>query len=70
MIGGPSRGTGRGRTDWGAVFGRVPKQFSASHVRQVRGLKEKLNSEIAHAIARWTEKGLVKRKARGLYERA
>lgn len=63
-------GVGRGRVNWRAVLGQLPKQFKASHVRQVRGLKAKRPSEIFAAVTRWMDAGLVKRKARGLYERS
>ncbi len=67
--GGGGGGGGR-RINWRAVLGQLPKQFKASHIRQVRGLKDKRPSEIFAAVTRWIEAGLVKRKARGLYERA
>jgi hypothetical protein len=58
-----------GRVNWQAVLERLPRQFRASQVRTVRGLKNKRPSEIFAAITRWTEAGSVKRKERGLYER-
>jgi len=61
---------GGGRIDWSAVLNQLPKQFQASHIRAVRGLKNKRPSEIFAAITRWIEAGTVKRKARGAYERA
>jgi len=51
------------------VLNQLPKQFQASHIRAVRGLKNKRPSEIFAAITRWIEAGTVKRKARGAYER-
>ena len=60
---------GGGRINWRNVLTQVPKQFKASHVRAVRGLKGKRVSEIFGAITRWIDAGAVKRKARGLYER-
>lgn len=65
-----SEGGGSKRTNWGAALGQLPKQFKASNIRQIRGLKDKRPSEIFAAITRWIEAGSVKRKARGLYERA
>ena len=62
-------GKGAGRVNWQAVLERLPRQFRASQVRTVRGLKNKRPSEIFAAITRWTEAGSVKRKERGLYER-
>jgi hypothetical protein len=62
-------GRKRGRIDWSSVLQRVPKQFKASHVRGVRGLKDKRSSEIFAAITRWIDAGAVKRRARGVYER-
>jgi hypothetical protein len=59
----------QGRINWRAVLGRLPRQFKASDVRSVRGLRSKRPSEIFAAITRWIEAGLVKRRARGLYER-
>ena len=61
---------GGGRINWRNVLEQLPKQFKASNVRQVRGLKDKRPSEIFAAITRWIEAGLVKRKTRGLYEKA
>ncbi len=63
-------GGGGGRVNWRAVLEQLPKQFKASDVRGVRGLKDKRPSEIFAAVTRWIEAGTVKRKARGLYERA
>lgn len=60
---------GGGRIDWSTVLNQLPKQFKASHIRAVRGLKNKRPSEIFAAITRWIEAGTVKRKARGAYER-
>jgi hypothetical protein len=62
-------GGGGGRINWREVLEQLPKQFKASNVRQVRGLKDKRPSEIFAAITRWIEAGLVKRKNRGLYEK-
>jgi hypothetical protein len=63
-------GGGGGRINWRSVLAQLPKQFKASNVRQVRGLKDKRPSEIFAAITRWIEAGLAKRKTRGLYEKA
>jgi len=57
------------RIDWRAVLSKLPKQFTASDVRKVRGLAEKKASEIFAAITRWINTELVKRKDRGVYER-
>ena len=57
------------RINWGTVLEQLPKQFKASQIRTVRGLKSKQSSEIFAAITRWMEAGSVKRKERGLYER-
>ncbi|MGH7915853.1 MAG: hypothetical protein ACREQE_00170 [Candidatus Binataceae bacterium] len=63
-------GAGRGgRIDWRAVLNQLPKQFNASNIRSVRGLKAKRPSEIFAAITRWIDAGMVKRKSRGVYER-
>jgi hypothetical protein len=64
---GPSRG---GRINWRMVLEQLPKQFKAADVRGVRGLTDKRPSEIFAAVTRWINTGVVKRKARGLYERA
>ncbi|HUN59909.1 MAG TPA: hypothetical protein VMU41_17510 [Candidatus Binataceae bacterium] len=61
--------SGSGRINWREVLDQVPKQFSASDVRSIRGLKGKRSSEIFAAITRWIEAGSVKRKSRGVYER-
>ncbi len=63
-------GGGGGRINWRSVLAQLPKQFKASNVRQIRGLKDKRPSEIFAAITRWIEAGLAKRKTRGVYERA
>jgi hypothetical protein len=60
---------GGGRVNWRTVLTQVPKQFKASDVRDVRGLKNKRPSEIFAAITRWIDGGMAKRKARGVYER-
>jgi len=57
------------RINWGKVLEELPKQFKASQVRTVRGLKNKRSSEIFAAITRWMEAGTVKRRERGLYQR-
>lgn len=62
-------GTGSRRIDWSDVLARLPKQFRASEVRKVRGLKDKRSSDLSNAIGRWIEAGTVKRKDRGVYER-
>ncbi len=78
LIGGPAAAAGPreaggamrgGRINWRAVLDQMPKQFKASDVRAVRGLKAKRPSEIFAAITRWINSGVVKRKTRGLYER-
>lgn len=61
---------GRGRINWRTVLTQLPKQFRASDVRKVRGLKQKRPSEIFAAITRWIEGGLARRRARGVYERS
>lgn len=69
----PARGGGGGsgkRVNWRTVLGQLPKQFKAADIRDVRGLKDKRPSEIFAAITRWIDAGLVKRKARGVYERS
>ena len=67
----PGGGGGNGaRIDWRKVLLQLPKQFNASNVRQVRGLKDKRPSEIFAAITRWIDAGLAKRKTRGLYAKA
>ncbi len=63
------RGVGGGRINWRNVLAQVPRQFKASQVRAVRGLKSKRPSEIFAAITRWIDAGFVKRKSRGLYEK-
>lgn len=68
---GTERGSGsmRGRVNWRSVLSSLPKQFKASDVRNVRGLKQKRPSEIFAAITRWIEAGSAKRRSRGVYER-
>jgi hypothetical protein len=62
------RGT-RSRINWGEVLNKLPKQFKASDIRAVRGLRDKRSSEIFAAITRWIDGGAVKRRDRGMYER-
>jgi len=65
-------GAGRGsrtRINWGDVLTKLPKQFKASDIRAVRGLRDKRSSEIFAAITRWIDGGAVKRRDRGMYER-
>jgi hypothetical protein len=62
---GPAR-----RVDWSAILQDLPKQFKAADIRTVNAVKSKRPSEIFAAITRWIEAGSVKRKARGVYERA
>jgi hypothetical protein len=64
-----ARGSRGGRVNWRTVLEQLPKQFKAAHIRDIRGIKGKRPSEIFAAITRWIEAGIVKRKARGLYER-
>jgi hypothetical protein len=64
-----ARTTGE-RINWRVVLEQLPKQFKATDIRQIRGLRDKQSSEIFAAVTRWIEGGMVKRKARGLYERA
>ena len=66
----PGGGGGRGRINWREVLKQMPKQFKASDVRRVRGLRSKRPSEIFAAITRWIDAGLAKRKKRGMYERS
>jgi hypothetical protein len=57
-----------GRINWRTVLEQLPKQFKASDVRSIRGLKDKRPSEIFAAVTRWIEAGSLKRKTRGVYE--
>jgi hypothetical protein len=59
----------RSRINWGDVLSKLPKQFKASDIRSVRGLRDKRSSEVFAAITRWIEAGAVKRRDRGMYER-
>jgi len=65
-----TRAVSAGRINWREVLKQMPKQFKASDVRKVRGLKSKRPSEIFAAITRWIDAGLAKRKTRGIYERS
>jgi len=65
---GPAK-VGSGRINWRVVLEQLPKQFKASDVRSIRGLKNKRPSEVFAAITRWMEAGVVKRRQRGTYER-
>ena len=67
-MGGSRRGA-RARINWGDVLGKLPKQFKASDIRGVRGLRDKRSSEIFAAITRRIDGGAVKRRDRGTYER-
>ena len=57
------------RISWAAVLEQLPREFKASNLRQVRGLKDKRSSELFAAITRWIQAGSVKKKARGAYVR-
>jgi hypothetical protein len=59
-----------GRINWRTVLEQLPKQFKASDVHGIRGMKDKRPSEIFAAVTRWIDAGMVKRKDRGLYERS
>jgi hypothetical protein len=59
-----------GRVDWSGIVEQLPKQFKAADVRGIRAVVGKRSSEIFAAITRWVEGGSVKRKSRGVYERA
>src|SRR5260370_14508367 len=56
-------GSMRGRVNWRSVLSSLPKQFKASDVRNVRGLKQKRPSEIFAAITRWIDAGTAKRSS-------
>ena len=66
---GTGRRGARTRINWGDVLNKLPKQFKASDIRAVRGLRDKRSSEIFAAITRWIDGGAVKRRDRGMYER-
>jgi hypothetical protein len=66
---GTGRRGARARINWGDVLSKLPKQFKASDIRAVRGLRDKRSSEIFAAITRWIDGGMVKRRDRGMYER-
>jgi hypothetical protein len=66
---GAGRRGARSRINWGEVLTKLPKQFRASDIRAVRGLRDKRSSEIFAAITRWIDGGAVKRRDRGMYER-
>ena len=57
------------RINWGSVLAKLPRQFKAADIRNVRAVKDKRSSELFAAITRWMEAGTVKRKDRGRYER-
>lgn len=65
-----SRPSRTSRINWTNVLEQMPPQFKAGDVRKVRGVQEKRPSEIFAAITRWIAGGNVKRKKRGLYEKA
>ena len=58
------------RINWTKVLEQVPAQFKAGDIRKIRGVQKKRPSEIFAAITRWIDSGSVKRKQRGVYERA
>lgn len=62
--------SGGRRVDWSTILQQLPKQFKAADIRTVNAVKSKRPSEIFAAITRWIEAGTVKRKTRGVYERA
>jgi hypothetical protein len=66
---GTGRRGARARINWSDVLDKLPKQFKASDIRAIRGLRDKRSSEIFAAITRWIDGGAVKRRDRGMYER-
>ena len=60
---------GSGRVNWRQVLVKLPKEFRTSDLGKVGALKYKRSSELYAGISRWTNAGLVKRKARGVYQR-
>ena len=58
-----------GRINWSEVLAKLPKEFKASDIRSVRGLKSKRPSELFAVVTRWIDSGTVKKKARGIYLR-
>ncbi len=62
------RTTGR-RINWSEVLAKLPKEFTASDVRKLRGMKAKRPSEIFAGITRWIDSGVVKKRKRGIYLR-
>ena len=61
---------GRRRINWGSILQQLPKQFKAADIRMVNSVRNKRPSEVFAAITRWIDAGTVKRKTRGVYERA
>ena len=65
----------RDNTGVSSAFRQVQKQARhllvslRKEIRGTRGLREKRPSEIFAAVTRWIDAGLVKRRARGVYER-
>jgi hypothetical protein len=59
-----------GRINWTAILQQLPKQFKAADIRKVSIVRNKRPSELFAAITRWIEGGMVKRRERGVYERA
>jgi hypothetical protein len=57
------------RISWSEVLAKLPKQFKASDIRSIRGLKNKRPSDLFAAVTRWIDSGAVKKKARGVYLR-
>ncbi|MGO9604623.1 MAG: hypothetical protein ACLQAT_14755 [Candidatus Binataceae bacterium] len=58
-----------GRINWSEMLAKLPKEFKASDISGVRGLKSKRPSELFAAVTRWIDSGVVKKKARGVYLR-
>ena len=58
-----------GRTDWRAVLETLPRRFTAADVRRALAPASKQPSEVFTAVTRWIDRGMVKRKERGVYER-
>ena len=58
-----------GRINWSEVLAKLPKEFKASNIRSIPGLKDKRPSELFAAITRWIDSGVVKKKTRGSYLR-
>jgi hypothetical protein len=59
----------RGKTDWNAVFKRLPDAFTSQDFRSVAAGRNKSAVYLRHILSTWTKRRKIKRVARGKYRK-